>query len=114
MAPVEDPDLADIVIPLSASRVKLVPASGEEDARADYTIADVNEDTLRDWFVAHMPEAGWDRGEDRDGALLFEHRTETSPHPAEDGGTQPRTALVLFGVMEGTDFSIVAESAPAP
>jgi hypothetical protein len=118
MAPVSSSHVPGVVIPYSAE-VALVDAeqTGSDPAAAsdllvEYLIPDADDDALRAWFTEHMPAAGWDEGEDRDGALIFRHRTERSQRGDPD---EPmRVVTIFFGLSDGASVSIVAEPPPPP
>lgn len=108
LAPVASEALPGIVVPAAATLVELVEPTEDRDGRADYAIEDVDEEALYEWFVTELPKLDWDEPEDRDGSLIFLHRTELSRRFAELG--QKRTATIVFGLVDGAAFSILAEA----
>jgi hypothetical protein len=81
------------------------------DTLVEYSVSDADAATLREWFLEHMPAAGWDEGEERDGALLFRHLEERA---ARASGEDPmRTATIFFDLRDGVSFSVLAELAAA-
>jgi predicted small lipoprotein YifL len=108
MAPVASEALPGLVVPAAATLIELVEPTEDRDGRADYAIEDVDEEALYDWFVTQWPKLDWGEPEDRDGSLIFLHRTELSQRFAELG--QKRTATIVFGLVDGADFSILAEA----
>jgi hypothetical protein len=113
MSPVDSSHVPGVVVPYSAQLALLDAAQGTEpeagtDLLVEYLIPEADADVLRAWFREHMPAAGWDEGEERDGALLFRHTTERSQRGDED---EPmRTVTIFFGVSDAATISILAEA----
>ena len=109
--PLVGDELPDVPVPIGAERVEFIEATENSDARADYTMADVDDETIAAWFLEQMPEHGWDEGEERTGGgLVFLHEDQISERYASEG--LKRTATVIFDTLEDdVDFSLLVEAA---
>jgi len=113
LAPVTVDVLPGIVVPAAALLVDSEPATSDQDARADFTMADTDVDTLVEWFREQLALADWTLAEERDGALVFLHVDDLSARFAEEG--LKRTASVFFDTLDDVEdnevsFTIVAEA----
>jgi hypothetical protein len=108
LTPVLSVVIPDMPVPYAAELRRFAQGGQTADALADYSLADADADTLRQWYLEQMPAYGWDKGEDRDGALIFQHLTQKSIHPAE-GEDDARTATILFDRADDIAISILCE-----
>jgi hypothetical protein len=110
LQPVGSDVIAGIVVPLGAELLKHTMATDTNDASADYAMADVDNETLLEWFREHMVALGWVEDEERDGALIFVHEEQMSGrHPDEARG-----ATVFFATVEDLpegagSFTVIVE-----
>jgi len=108
LSPVPSQAIDGVVVPSSAELVDSTPATDDTDARVDYRIDGVETDELQAWFTKHMPALGWDEPEARDDALVFLHTRDLSARHAGLG--QKRTAMVVFDLEDGVDFTLLVEA----
>ncbi len=108
---IEIEELTGVPVPIGAELIEFVPATDVGDARADFSMPEVEDEQIEAWFLEWMPEHGWDEGDERDGGgLVFLHTEEVSARYSSEG--LKRTATVILDTLDDEiDFSLLVEAA---
>lgn len=107
--PVQDADLADIPVPISATRVAFEPATADLDAAAEYAMDDFDEDALVEWYKDQMTAFGWGLDSEEDGSYVFLHTVDRSQRFA-DKGLKRTATLLLSGSTDEAEWTLIVES----
>jgi|GEM_PF-5405539 len=107
--PVQDADLADIPVPVAATRVAYEPATADLDAAAEYAMDDFDEDALVTWYKEQMTAFGWGLDSEEDGSFVFLHTVDRSDRFA-DKGLKRTATLLLSGSTDEAEWTIIVEA----
>lgn len=104
-----DPDLADVPVPIAATRVAYEPATADLDAAAEYAMDDFDEDALVEWYKEQMTAFGWGLDSEEDGSYVFLHTVDRSQRFA-DKGLKRTATLLISGSSDEAEWTIIVES----
>lgn len=107
--PVQDADLADIPVPVAATRVAYEPATADLDAAAEYAMDDYDEDALVAWYKEQMTAFGWGLDSEEDGSYVFLHTVDRSDRFA-DKGLKRTATLLLSGSTDEAEWTLIVEA----
>ncbi|MBK6767932.1 MAG: hypothetical protein IPG72_02655 [Ardenticatenales bacterium] len=107
--PVQDADLADIPVPVAATRVAYEPATADLDAAAEYAMDDFDEDALVAWYKEQMTAFGWGLDSEEDGSYVFLHTVDRSDRFA-DKGLKRTATLLLSGSTDEAEWTLIVEA----